>query len=117
MRALLGLRDLVTNVNIPNQGQIPNLPLGAVVETNAVFTSNSLRPVMAGNIPNSIYPLVSKICTEQEAVAEAIKNRDIEAIFGAFASDPLVTCNIKDARKLFDEMVENTKAYLTDYNL
>ena len=117
MRALLGLCDLVTNVNIPNVGQIPNLPLGAVVETNAVFTSNSLRPVMAGNIPNSIYPLVSKICTEQEAVAEAIKNRDIEAIFSVFASDPLVTCNISDARKLFDEMVENTKKYLTDYNL
>ena len=117
MRALLGLCDLVTNVNIPNVGQIPNLPLGAVVETNAVFTSNSLRPVMAGNIPNSIYPLVSKICTEQEAVAEAIKNRDVEAIFNVFASDPLVTCNIKDARKMFDEMVENTKAYLTDYNL
>ena len=117
MRALLGLSDLVTNVNIPNVGQIPNLPLGAVVETNAVFTSNSLRPVMAGNIPNSIYPLVSKICTEQESVAEAIFNRDIEAIFSAFASDPLVTCNLTDARKLFDEMVENTKAYLTDYNL
>lgn len=117
MRALLGLCDLVTNVNIPNVGQIPNLPLGAVVETNAVFTSNSLRPVMAGNIPNSIYPLVSKICTEQEAVADAIASRDIEAIFNAFASDPLVTCNIGDARKLFNEMVENTKKYLTDYNL
>ena len=25
MRSLLGLRDLVTNVNIPNYGQIPNL--------------------------------------------------------------------------------------------
>ena len=117
MRALLGLCDLVTNVNIPNVGQIPNLPLGAVVETNAVFTSDSLRPVMAGNIPNSIYPLVSKICTEQESVAEAIKNRDVEAIFNAFASDPLVTCNQADARKMFDEMVENTKEYLTDYNL
>lgn len=117
MRALLGLCDLVTNVNIPNVGQIPNLPLGAVVETNAVFTSDSLRPVMAGNIPNSIYPLVSKICTEQESVAEAIKNRDVEAIFNVFASDPLVTCNQADARKMFDEMVENTKAYLTDYNL
>ncbi len=117
MRALLGLCDLVTNVNIPNIGQISNLPLGAVVETNAVFTSDTLRPVMAGNIPNSIYPLVSKICTEQEAVSEAIANRDMEAIFNAFASDPLVTCNIADARKLFDEMVDNTKKYLTDYNI
>jgi alpha-galactosidase len=117
MRALLGLIDLITNVNIPNRGQIPNLPLGAVVETNAIFRSNELTPVLAGEIPSSIYPLVSKICAEQEAVSDAIANRDIEAIFNAFAGDPLVTCDIKSSRLLFDEMVENTKNYLTDYNL
>ena len=117
MRALLGLCDLTTNVNVPNVGQIPNLPLGAVVETNAIFRSNELRPVFAGNIPNEIYPLVSKICTEQEAVSSAIAERDIEKIFNVFASDPLVTCSLSDARKCFDEMVENTKKYLTDYNL
>jgi alpha-galactosidase len=117
MRALLGLCDLTTNVNVPNVGQIPNLPLGAVVETNAIFRSNEVKPVMAGNIPNSIYPLVSKICTEQEAISEAIAERDIEKIFNVFASDPLVTCSLSDARKCFDEMVENTKKYLTDYNL
>ena len=61
MRALLGLCDLVTNVNIPNRGQIPNLPLGAVVETNAVFRSSSLNPVFAGEIPKEIYPLVARI--------------------------------------------------------
>ena len=117
MRALLGLCDLVTNVNIPNRGQISNLPLGAVVETNAVFRTNEVTPVMAGEIPTSIYPLVSKICAEQEAVSEAIANRDLDAIFDAFASDPLVTCGLADARKMFDEMVENTKHYLKDYNL
>ena len=117
MRALLGLCDLVTNVNVPNRGQIPNLPMGAVVETNAVFRTNEVSPVMAGEIPTSIYPLVSKICAEQEAVSEAIANRDMDAIFDAFASDPLVTCSLADARKMFDEMVENTKKYLKDYNL
>jgi alpha-galactosidase len=50
-------------------------------------------------------------------VSDAIANRDIEAIFNAFAGDPLVTCGIEDARALFNEMVENTKAYLKDYNL
>ena len=117
MRALLGLCDLITNVNIPNRGQIPNLPLGAVVETNAIFRTDELTPVMAGEIPTEIYPLVSKICAEQEAVSSAIANRDIEAIFNAFASDPLVTCDIKSARKMFDEMVDSTKSYLSDYNL
>ena len=116
IRALLGLCDLVTNVNIPNVGQIPNLPLGAVVETNAVFRSNSLKPVLAGEIPGSIYPMISRICAEQELVSVGIAERDTDKIFSAFANDPLVTCGIEDARKLFDEMCENTKGYLTMYN-
>ncbi len=117
IRALLGLYDLVTNVNIPNRGQIPNLPLGAVVETNAVFRAGSLEPVFAGEIPQSIYPLVSRVCGEQEALNTAIAERDVEKIFEVFSNDALVTCNLSDARKLFDEMVENTKEYLTMFNI
>ncbi len=117
MRALLGLRELVTNVNLPNMGQIPNLPMGAVVESNAVFRANNITPVLAGNIPQSIYPLVSRISGEQEIVSDAIARRDVKAIFNAFANDPLVTCSFEDAKKLFKEMCENTKAYLTMYDL
>ena len=117
MRALLGLCELCTNVNIPNRGQIPNLPLGAVVETNAMFRAGSLTPVMAGDVPESIYPLVSRICTQQENISSAIAERDMEALFCAFVNDPLVTCSMDDAKKLFDEMVENTKEYLTSYNI
>ena len=115
MRALLGLGELVTNVNIPNQGQIPNLPLGAVVETNAVFRGDSVKPVFAGPIPKEIYALVNRICAEQELVSEGIAERNLDKIFAAFANDPLVTCGIEDAKKLFDEMCENTKKYLGMY--
>ena len=117
IRSLLGLRELITNVNLPNKGQIPNLPLGAVVETNAIFRAGELIPVFAGNIPQSIYPMISRVCAEQEAVSAAIAERNLDKIFNAFASDPLVTCGMEDARKMFDEMVENTKKYLTDYNI
>ena len=117
MRAILGLGDFVTNVNLPNRGQIPNLPFGAVVETNASFTSGTVTPVVAGPIPKEIYPLISRICTMQEVVSDAIAERDIEKIFNVFSNDPLVTCSLDDARKLFNEMVNNTRAYLTDYNL
>lgn len=115
MRALLGLKNLVSNVNIPNIGQIPNLPLGAVVETNAVFTANNLFPVSAGDIPAEIYPLIARISGEQELVAEACRERDLEKAFRAFVSDPLVNLDIDTARKLFNEMVENTKEYLKEY--
>ncbi len=117
MRALLGLSELVTNVNIPNIGQIPNLPIGAVVETNAVFSSDSVTPVFAGEIPKEIYPLVARVCAEQEEVSAAIAERDCKRIFAAFANDPLVTCGIDDAMKLFKEMCENTKEYLKGYDL
>lgn len=117
IRAILGLCDLVTNVNLPNIGQIPNLPMGAVVETNAVFSSDSVTPVQAGEIPKTIYPLVSRICGAQEVLSGAIANRDLDTIFQVFANDPLVTCTYTEAKDLFREMIQNTKKYLTSYNI
>ncbi len=117
IKAILGLGDLTTNVNIPNRGQIPNLPLGAVVETNALFRDGTVTPVLAGNIPESIYPLVVGVCAEQESLSKAIAGRDLNAIFEIFANNSLVTCSKDDAKKLFTEMLENTKKYLTMYDI
>lgn len=115
MRALLGLRDLVTNVNIPNKGQIPNLPLGAVVETNAHFSADSVRPVMAGEVPASVYSLVSRVCGEQEMIVKAVINRDLDMAFHAFCMDANMDLPLPEARKLFDKMLDNTREYLKMY--
>lgn len=115
MKALLGLCDLVTNVNVPNYGQIPNLPLGAVVESNAHFTSNTLTPVFAGPVPNDILGLTSHIAANQERVAEAVEKRDLEMAFRAFVNDSLNYLDVATSRKLFNEMIDNTKEYLKDY--
>jgi len=117
MRSLIGLDSLLSNVNIPNYGQIPNLPIGAIVETNAMFRDGSITPFMAGNIPTEIYSMVSRVCAEQEELDRAIAARDVKAIFNVFANDPLVTCSRKDAWELFREMVMNTKEYLGMYDL
>lgn len=117
IRAILGLRDLVTNVNMPNVGQAPNLPLGAVVETNASFTCGTVIPVNAGPIPMEIYPLIAKICGNQEIIVKACFDRDLELAFSAFANDQLVRLPIDKARELFKEMVNNTKEYLTMYDV
>ena len=115
MRALLGLDDYVTNVNIPNVGQIPNLPLGAIVETNAIFRDDSIIAVNAGAVPEGVWSLVSRIADAQLLIAEAGRKRDLELAFKAFVNDPLVSLDIPTARALFSEMVENTKEYLGDY--
>ena len=115
MRALLGLGDFVTNVNIPNIGQIPNLPFGAVVETNAHFCADTVQPVLAGPLPASIYPLVTRICGIQEMISEAAAQRDMGLAFQAFALDPNMPLGLDDAKALFAAMRKNTAAYLTMY--
>lgn len=115
IRALLGLGDLVTNVNIPNVGQIPNLPLGVVVETNALFRADSVQPVCAGEIPKEIYGLIAPVVGEQELVVEAGLRRDLQLAYCAFSEDNLVQLSPADSKALFDEMVENTKSYLENY--
>lgn len=117
IRAILGLEDLVSNVNLPNRGQIPNLPYGAVVETNAFFTSDTVNPLFAGEIPEEIYPLISRVCGEQQLITRAGIERDLNLAFQAFAADPLVRLPLDKAKELFDEMIENTKEYLKDYNI
>ena len=117
MKALLGLKDLVTNVNIPNRGQIPNLPLGAVVETNAYFTSGSVTPMFAGNMPASILGLTERIVVNQQMIVEAVQKKDLSIAFEAFINDPQNTLDMLTSRKLFDEMLNNTKAYLSVYGL
>lgn len=117
MRALLGFGDLVTNVNIVNSGQIPNLPVGAVVETNAVFTSGKVTPVYSGSIPKEIYPLVSRVCTNQQLITDAGLRHDLNLAFNAFVNDPLVRLPIDKAGELFLRMLDNTKEYLKDYDL
>ena len=115
IRALLGIEDYITNVNLPNRGQVSNLPLGAVVETNAIFRDDSVEPVFAGDIPDNILPLVSRAAEAQLTVVKAAITRDLELAFEAFKNDPLVTVDTTSARALFDEMVDNTKEYLKGY--
>ena len=116
MKALLGLSSMTTNVNLPNVGQITNLPLGMIVETNATFGHDSVTPVTAGAIPAGVDILVQRVAYNQELVVEAAVTGNYELAFKAFVNDPLVTISLEEARELFNEMLANTKDYLPAYN-
>ncbi|TYS08663.1 alpha-glucosidase/alpha-galactosidase [Bacillus subtilis] len=103
--ALLGLGELVTNVNAPNQGQVSNLPLQAIVETNALITRNSVQPIFSGALPKGVEMIATRHVSNQEAVAEAGLTKNRALAFQAFLNDPLVTIDRSDAEKLFDDML------------
>ncbi len=117
MKAILGLGDFVTNVNMPNKGQISNVENGVVVETNAVFSKNSVKPVFSGEMDKHVLNLTQPHIYSQNAVIQSCLTGKLKPAFLAFIHDPQVNLSIEDAGKLFGEMVENTKDYLKGYDL
>jgi alpha-galactosidase len=109
IKALLGLGNLVTNVNLPNRGQMPGFPPGVVVETNAFFSRDSVQPVISGGLPNALRNLTLQHVENQEGIIEAALERDLEKAFRVFLNDPQVrTLSREDARDLFRYMTAKT---------
>ena len=117
IKALLGLIPAkVSNANVINVGQMPDLPLGSVVETNCVFSHNSLKPVTSKRLPNDVNALVLRNAMNIENTYYGIKHRDTDRIFEAFVNQPLCSgLSLAEARELFGRMVNSTKEYLKDY--
>ena len=113
IKALCGLERVVSNVNIPNTGhQIANLPEGAVVETNAIFERDAIRPVLAGNIPEQVRQLIMPHINNHERIMKVVLggNKDTELVVEAFLNDPLVQgrASEEDVRKLVKDMMAAT---------
>ena len=111
MKALCGLRRMVSNVNIPNtDGQIANLPRTAVVETNALFERNAIRPVLAGNVPEQVKTLLMPHIENHERVLKAALTVDKGLVKEAFLADPLVKGRVseEEVEKLVEDMLEAT---------
>ncbi len=112
IQALLGLAPLVTNVNLPNRGQIPGLPPGAVVETYALLDSDRIRPVVASPLPPAIEGRVRRIAEIQGMTLMAARARDRELALQALLSDPLVRIPTDRAAEMFDEMLRYARDLL-----
>lgn len=113
IKALCGLERVVSNVNIPNTGlQITNLPASAVVETNALFERDAIRPILAGTLPENVKALVMPHVENHERIMKVVKggNKDVDLIVEAFLHDPLVEgrSSKADVRKLVEDMMAAT---------
>lgn len=112
IKALIGLGNIVTNVNIENNGQITNLPLHVVVETNAFFSSGNVSPLIAGSLSTGLTPLIAQHVANQEMIIEAALTGDNNLAFQAFYNDPTNHLPLDDSWKLFNRMLESNREYL-----
>jgi alpha-galactosidase/6-phospho-beta-glucosidase family protein len=117
IEALLGHAPLDTNVNLPNRGQAPDLPVGHVVETNAQFRRDSVTPVVSRSLPAGARALVRHAADVQQLVLQAALKRDVDMAFQAILADPLVHVGTDEAWKMFTAMLHHTREMLPGYRL
>lgn len=116
MKALMGFETLVTNVNMPNRGQMPQMPHGSIVETNCVFSNGQAKPVTASPLPTAVLNHIYQNCLNIDLTYEGIKERDLNKIYLAFINQPLLSAlSYKDSKTLFEKMCYATKEYLDGY--
>jgi galacturan 1,4-alpha-galacturonidase len=117
IKALLGLGELITNVNVENQGQIPNLPLRAVVETNAHFSRDEVRPISAGALPTGVQALIVRHVTNQELIIEAALTRDKDLAFQAVFNDLTNGLPLDEAWEMFNRLLQVSHEFLPGWNI
>ncbi|MCD8040473.1 MAG: alpha-glucosidase/alpha-galactosidase [Clostridia bacterium] len=116
MKAIMGFETIVSNVNMPNVGQMPQLPLGSIVETNCVFSNGQVKPVVSKPLPNAVINMVYRANGNIETCYEGIKERDLNKIYLSFANQALCDRLTREqSEELFKEMCYNTREYLDPY--
>jgi alpha-galactosidase len=107
IKALIGLGDITTNVNFPNNGQMPDLPKGVIVETNAGFKQDNIEPVSSFELPVDLRLLITKHILTQEEIIEAAYEDDMEKAFRVFSHDhEIKKLPPGSAYSLFNEMLQ-----------
>ncbi len=110
--ALEGLGNLLTNAVTINRGQIQNLPIGSIVETNGLFSHNHFIPVFAGEIPKNIKPLVERQIANTNLLVDAILDNDLDQIFNVFLNDSMMNLDISKATALFKDLLKANSEHI-----
>ncbi len=99
-------------VNVPNQGQIDNLPRQAVVECMAQVDALGVRPLAVGSLPLPAYGIIAAHVARQELIVEAALTGNRAPALAALMTDPLVT-NPETAEPMLDELLAANARFIS----
>ncbi len=105
----------IYSVNLPNQGQVPNLPRGAILESPAIADASGLHPIAQPALsPGLVGTLATRLAwveTVVDAALEGSRSKFVQALVldGAVPS-------LEIAEKLADDLLDAQAAYLPQFN-
>ncbi|MEO8475659.1 MAG: glycoside hydrolase family 4 [Actinomycetota bacterium] len=104
-----------TILNLPNVGQVEDLPREAIVETPAMLRGSRAQPISQGAMPSEVSGLVRQIASHAALTAEAALAGDRALALKAMAIHPLVR-SVGVAESLVDAYLAAHAAHLPRFH-
>ena len=116
MKALVTNTPFIDVVNLPNIGQIDNLPRGAVVETLGLVDGEGFAPIGIGLMPEQLRSLTEGHCVVQKMSMDAALTGNRKLALEALMLDPLCAkLAPSEIKKMGLELMSATKKYLPQF--
>ena len=100
--------------NLPNTGQISNLPLGAIVETPVMVSGSGIHPVHVGALPEPVAELCRRELMSAQLGVDAAVEGNYEKALQCLLLDP-VTHELDTARLILDDYLKTYKEHLPQF--
>ncbi len=100
--------------NLPNIGQISNLPINATVETPVHVDGAGIHPIHVGELPEPIAALLQRETTVAQLCVDAAVEGNREKALQCLLLDPVIT-DMDTARKILDDYLTSYKEYLPQF--
>jgi alpha-galactosidase len=115
--ALAGVADWKDVVNIPNTGQVPELPRAAVVETMGLIARDRVYGLPVGAVPPGILTQLQRHVANQELTVEAALKGDRRLALQVLLNDPLCGSirRYGDLSRMLDELLHANRQWLPQF--
>ena len=116
IRALTRGERYVGIMNLPNEGQITNLPHGSIVETYGVIDSTGPHPFSYGAVPAGVQNILEHHIRQQEMTVEAAMTGSSDIALQVLLNDPLSSrLTVPQTRQMLEELLEANRQYLPKF--
>ena len=100
--------------NVPNKGQIANLPLGTVVETAVLVDRNGFSPITFGPLPDPLLQMVLPYAHVFNLTVQACFDGNRELALQALQMDPVCShLTGGEVRELGERLIQPHKPFIT----
>jgi len=100
--------------NLPNNGQITNLPQNAIVETPVVVDGHGIHPVQMGALPTAIAELCRRELISAQLGIDAAVSGDRQLALQCLLLDPVIT-DIETAKAVLDDYLIAYREHLPQF--